>query len=209
MMKVRCPKCRTLYRINPPPVPVGDKTARCSRCGEVFRLADNAVAPATAPAPTPQPSQGAAPRPAASEAPRGEARSGAPAEPAPAPPPPPAVPAAAAPATRAEPAASAGKAASTSTTSAPASGAFRFFGPQDPHQRARHLARALVSDIVAYYPDRLEKSRAAGTLREEFREEILKSWEEYVLQVGAEFARETDHFQTALNDILARGEKVF
>lgn len=89
------------------------------------------------------------------------------------------------------------------------SSAFRFFGPQDPHQRARHLARALVSDIVAYYPDRLERSRTAGNLREEFREEVLKSWEEFVLQVGAEFARETDHFQMALNDILARGEQVF
>lgn len=88
-------------------------------------------------------------------------------------------------------------------------GAPHFFGPQDPNQRARHLARALVSDIVAYYPDRLEQSRAAGTLKDEFREEILKSWEEFVLQVGSDFARETDHFRIALNDILAGGEQVF
>jgi hypothetical protein len=84
-----------------------------------------------------------------------------------------------------------------------------FFGPQDPHLRARRLARALVSDIVAYYPERLERSHAAGTIRDEFREEILKSWEEFALQVGEEFARETDHFQTALNEILASGVQSF
>jgi hypothetical protein len=84
-----------------------------------------------------------------------------------------------------------------------------FFGPQDPHLRARHLARALISDIVAYYPERLERSRADSNVQEEFREEILKSWEEFVLQVGDEFARETEHFQTALNDILARGAETF
>jgi hypothetical protein len=107
-----------------------------------------------------------------------------------------------------------GSAAATApnTPAAPeatAGASVHFFGPQDPHQRARHLARALVSDIIAYYPDRIERSRAAGTLKEEFREEILKSWEEFVLQVGSEFARETDHFQAALNEILARGEQVF
>lgn len=75
--------------------------------------------------------------------------------------------------------------------------------------RARRLARALVSDIVAYHPDRWEKSLRAGTLREDFREEILKSWEEYVLQVGQETADQTPYFRNALNEILARGEAVF
>src|SRR5690606_32620155 len=96
-----------------------------------------------------------------------------------------------------------------SATPTGVAGAIRFFGPQDPDQRARHLARALVSDIVAYHPDRLERSRAAGTLREEFHDEVLKSWEEYVQQVGEDFARRTDHFRTALNDILAQGAEVF
>jgi hypothetical protein len=95
-----------------------------------------------------------------------------------------------------------------SVEAAPATGV-HFFGPQDPHLRARHLARALISDIVAYYPERLERSRADSNVQEEFREEILKSWEEFVLQVGDEFARETEHFQTALNDILARGAETF
>jgi hypothetical protein len=40
-------------------------------------------------------------------------------------------------------------------------------------------------------------------------EEIKKSWEEYVGQVGAETARSTPHFRDALNDILAKGQTVF
>jgi hypothetical protein len=42
-----------------------------------------------------------------------------------------------------------------------------------------------------------------------FREEIKKSYEEYVDQVGKEFADSTTHFHDALNDILASGQKIF
>jgi hypothetical protein len=83
------------------------------------------------------------------------------------------------------------------------------FGLADPHARARRLARALVSDIVAYHPERRDRSLADGTLKTELREEVLKSWEEYVAQVGAEIARETSYFRDALNEILAKGQPVF
>ncbi|HUE77611.1 MAG TPA: zinc-ribbon domain-containing protein [Longimicrobiales bacterium] len=83
------------------------------------------------------------------------------------------------------------------------------FGPQDPETRAKRLARALVSDIVVYNPEKLHESRSAGTLRKEFRDEILKSWEEYVEQVGEEMARKTSYFRDALNTILAEGNQVF
>lgn len=83
------------------------------------------------------------------------------------------------------------------------------FGPLDPAERAQRLARALVSDIVAYHGERVEASYRAGTLREDLKEEILKSWEEYVLQVGQETADQTPYFRNALNEILARGEAVF
>lgn len=83
------------------------------------------------------------------------------------------------------------------------------FGPQDPETRARRLARALVSDIVVYHPDRRARSLKAGNLRMEFREEILKSWDEYVEQVGEEIAKKTPFFRDALNEILAKGQKVF
>jgi hypothetical protein len=83
------------------------------------------------------------------------------------------------------------------------------FGSADPKARARRLARALVSDIVVYHPERRDRSRREGTLRQEFREEIRKSWEEYVAQVGGDFAKETPFFRDALNEILAGGERVF
>ncbi len=79
----------------------------------------------------------------------------------------------------------------------------------DPGQRARRLARALVSDLVAYHPRKRDEGLAQGTLRQLFREEIKKSYEEYVEQVGKELAESTPHFQEALNDILAGGQRLF
>lgn len=83
------------------------------------------------------------------------------------------------------------------------------FGVQDPQTRARRLARALVSDIKVYNPDKWEECRAQGTMRAEFRDEILKSWDEYVEQVGETMAKRTPFFRDALNEILAAGEPVF
>jgi predicted Zn finger-like uncharacterized protein len=79
----------------------------------------------------------------------------------------------------------------------------------DPGQRARRLARALVSDLVAYHPRKRAEGLAQGTLRQLFRDEIKKSYEEYVEQVGKELAESTPHFQEALNDILAGGQRLF
>jgi hypothetical protein len=83
------------------------------------------------------------------------------------------------------------------------------FGSRDPKARAHRIARALVSDIVAYHPKRRDECLAAGTLRAEFRDEIMKSWEEYVAQVGDEMAKTTPYFRNALNDILAKGQALF
>ena len=83
------------------------------------------------------------------------------------------------------------------------------FLANDPHQKARRLARALVSDMVAYHPQQREQALRDGSLRQLFRDEIKKSYEEYVDQVGREFADGTAHFQDALNEILANGQQVF
>jgi predicted Zn finger-like uncharacterized protein len=83
------------------------------------------------------------------------------------------------------------------------------FLANDPNQKARRLARALVSDMVAYHPSKREEGLKGGTLKQLFRDEIKKSYEEYVEQVGREFAESTVHFQEALNDVLAGGRKVF
>lgn len=83
------------------------------------------------------------------------------------------------------------------------------FLANDPNAKAKRLARALVSDIVAYFPQKREEGIRDGTLKQLFREEIKKSYEEYVEQVGREFAESTTHFQEALNDVLAGGKKLF
>ncbi len=83
------------------------------------------------------------------------------------------------------------------------------FLTQDPAQKARRLARALISDLVVYYPDRRKDGLAQGTLKTLFQEEIQKSWEEYTDQVGKELAESTNYFNEALNEILAGGQKVF
>jgi predicted Zn finger-like uncharacterized protein len=147
----------------------------------------HAAPPAAVPAPAPfAPAQPPQPRPAPPVV--------RPAAPAPAPAPVPAAPAPAAPAPAAPPV---------------ARPPINPFLANDPNQKAKRLARALVSDIIAYFPERHQQGKRDGTLREVFREEIKKSYEEYVEQMGKEFAEGTTHFQDALNDVLAGGAKIF
>ncbi len=94
----------------------------------------------------------------------------------------------------------------------PAPGERRPINPflaRDPSLRAKRLARALVSDMVAYYPAKHSEGLQRGTLKELFREEIKKSYDEYVTQVGSEFARTTTYFQEALNEVLGAGKRIF
>jgi hypothetical protein len=83
------------------------------------------------------------------------------------------------------------------------------FLANDPNAKARRLSRALVSDLVTYFPDRRAEGLRDGALKDLFREEIKKSYEEYVDQVGRDFAESTTHFQEALNEVLAAGQKLF
>ena len=99
-------------------------------------------------------------------------------------------------------------------TIAPASGAAprRVINPflrSDPMTRAKRLARALVSDMVAYQPAKRADGLANGTLKQLFRDEIRKSYDEYVEQVGRDVAESTAFFQDALNEVLAEGKRVF
>jgi predicted Zn finger-like uncharacterized protein len=141
--------------------------------------------------PRPQP---AAPTPVSSSAPTPRVSMPAPAaHPPPSPPAPPSAP-------------SAGSA--PPAPSAP-SRSINPFLSNDPNVKAKRLARALVSDIVAYFPQKREEGLRNGTLKQLFREEIKKSYEEYVDQMGKEFAETTTHFQDALNEVLAGGKKLF
>ena len=114
---------------------------------------------------------------------------------------------------RPAPAAPVGPPASATPLSSPAADSGRRpinpFLANDPNAKAKRLARALVSDMVTYMPQKREEGLRNGTLKQLFREEIKKSYEEYVEQVGREFAEGTAHFQDALNDILAGGNQIF
>lgn len=235
-MNVACPTCATVYRIDPAKVPTAGVRARCSVCAAVFPVSSNGTAPGPAAAPMPPrmsaPVAMVSPRPApvipppvtpapvrppvaappaggrpaiptglrpsgmfappVAPTPSGPMASPRPStpvvppRPALAPTPPPVRPAAAPPARSMNP-----------------------FMSQDPSQKARRLARALISDLVVYGTARRDEALRNGTLKESFGEEIKKSWEEFVDQVGKEMAESTTYFNDALNEILAGGQKIF
>ena len=178
-MNATCPHCETTYRVDPDKIPAAGVRARCAECRGVFRVDAAPAAETEAPSPTT-----AAPTVREAEARTAVSRV---IQPPAASPPEPANP--------------------PGPVSAPV--APPPFGAPDPQAKARRLARALISDIVVYHPERRERSLADGSLRQEFRDEIQKSWEEYVSQVGNDLARQTPHFREALNEILAGGARVF
>lgn len=233
-MNVQCTHCSTVFRVDPRKVPAAGVRVRCSICRGVFELSASAdtaspqpETPQAAPAPAeaavlaaaPQPAPIAAPAPEPVPAPAAapSPQPIAPAAPAPAPSLTPAPTPAPAPQPTPAPTPAPTFAATPAPTPPPAprpapaapqrSGSP--FGSSDPDAKARRLARALVSDIVTYHPERRDKALADGTLKREFLEEIKKSWEEYVGQVGNDTAKSTPHFREALNSILAKGQSVF
>lgn len=263
-MNVRCPSCRTVFRVDPLKVPESGIRARCTVCAATMDVRrDGAPAqpatpprpeparPAAAPPPVTPPIQprlapptaaapvvggppparpvvtGAArlsqpfyqprapqptvtPPPAASTRPSAPIFRPTPGQPVTAarvpPPQAPVPPAPAAPPPRAAiPAAPAGPAAGGEARRRPVNP----FLQQDPQQKARRLARALVSDMIVYQPEKRQRALSAGNLKEAFEEEIQKSWEEYVEQVGREMAASTPYWRDALNQILAGGRSIF
>jgi predicted Zn finger-like uncharacterized protein len=76
-------------------------------------------------------------------------------------------------------------------------------------QKAKRLARALVSDILVYNRDKRDKALAEGALVQALGQEIKKSWELYKERVTPEVANDSNYFKDALNDILADGQKIF
>jgi predicted Zn finger-like uncharacterized protein len=179
-MNVACPECATVYRLDPARIPGNGVATRCRECDTPFRVDPTAVTQAG------RVVRGSPVRPRAP----GHAR-------------PPGTGTAAG---RARPVD-----AERSGEGRPRKGGAGrpVFGPQDPRTRARRLARALVSDIKVYNPDRWRASLDAGTLRSDFRSDILKSWEEYVAQVGEPMAKGSPFFRDALIDILAEGRPLF
>lgn len=218
-MTVSCPDCKSVFRVDPAKVPATGVRARCSVCGGVIAIGGGTLPVSVTPSSS-----------AAAVAPFGSGQSRA--TPisttlaAAAVPPTASVMTPPVPTVVASPSyqpTAASTAASTATLAAPPmpavssatptpSGGKRPINPflrADPAQRARRLARALVSDLVAYHPQKRDEGLRDGTLRQLFREEIKKSYEEYMEQVGRDVAEHAPHFQDALNEILAGGRRLF
>jgi len=87
-------------------------------------------------------------------------------------------------------------------------GAIRF-GRRSAEDKARSLARSLVSDLIAYNPEKHKEALAAGTLQEVFGDEIDKSLKEYQEQVEPEVMAQGTFFNDALNSILAEEQSIF
>ena len=70
-----------------------------------------------------------------------------------------------------------------------------------------------LSKLAALFPRQEEPAPkpdpVVAALKDIFAEEIKKSYEEYVMQVGEEIAKSTPHFKDALNEILAGGQSIF
>jgi predicted Zn finger-like uncharacterized protein len=293
VITVTCPSCSSSFPVDPAKVPEGGVNARCSSCGDIFRVEKPAATPPVAASEDAQPAQsGVAPPPPeppavpagdghVDEAPHipaimDEEPPAAPAEPPPLPeptpsataapspapaptgPPPLPEPAAAAPEpvqvappplpepvtqtpepamapprmppeptpavpeeahSAAEPAGAEALGGPTPLSDAPATAPAPdpapvqgfTFGKRDPTDKAKRLARVLVSDMIMYNAERHQSALAAGTLVQDFEDEIEKSWKEFVEQVGAELANGPGRgfWTEALNDILAKGQRVF
>ncbi len=221
-MTVSCPDCKSVFRVDPAKVPATGVRARCSVCGGVIAIGGGTLPVSVTPA-----SSTAAVPPFGSGQSRATPIPTAPAASVMTPPVPAAIPAPAfqpTAASRMTPAMRPATAAvatpsmtpsmtpmSSAATATPGAGKrpINPFLRADPAQRARRLARALVSDLVAYHPQKREEGLRDGTLRQFFREEIKRSYEEYVEQVGRDVAEHSPYFQEALNDILAGGRRLF
>ena len=252
-MLVRCPSCRSAYRLDAARVPESGVRVRCPRCAHVFRLRatpesePRAATPADPPVVAP-PSAGwseALPglerdlrepprlpsRPAAGV--RGAEASERPAVPerrmwnpgtertlqldasqTEAGPPPRLETPPFRPGQKQSPAAAPSATASPTPRGAAAPVEAAATPSADPevrraHERARRLARVLVSDILVYNQETRDRALREGNLMAALGVEINKAWELYKSKVSPEVVGTTTYFKDALNEILAEGDKIF
>jgi len=204
VITVSCPSCASSFPVDSNKIPEKGVNARCSSCGDIFRI-EKPSSEAPPPPPVPEPVAEPEPLP---PPPLPEPDPVAVAEPDPLPPPAvPDLPAPSIPETPPAPAVAEPEPAAEPETAA---AGFRF-GKRDPTDKAKRLARVLVSDMIMYNADRHASALEGGTLKEDFEEEIEKSWKEFVDQVGSEIADGPGQqfWSDALNDILAKGEQLF
>jgi predicted Zn finger-like uncharacterized protein len=235
VLTVTCPSCSSAFPVDPTKIPESGVNARCSSCGQIFRV-ERPAAPPVMPKTSevsPEPDEAPPAPPASAETPAvaeqavedagtnpwgGTAKESVVADPDPLPrlseaaaePEPEPV---ADPVTEASPVVDPEAEPLADSFSEAASGVVRgfTFWERDPTDKAKRLARVLVSDMIMYNAERHQSALSTGTLVQDFEEEIDKSWNEYIDMVGEELANGAGRgfWTDALNSILAKGEQVF
>ena len=215
-MIIQCQSCSAKYFLSEERVPANPLKVRCPKCRAVFMLAGKAERAAVAVAPAPAPVlEAVAPveplRPVREPvlmqeiAPVVETPVAAPvmvAEPV-------AVPEIEPVAVAPTPAPAPAIEEEVAAPAAAPAGRGSARGGKSAEDRAKRLARVLVSDILWYNRERRDAALRDGTLMTSLSEEIKKSWELYKEKVGPEAAHSTNYFKEALNEILANGQQVF
>ena len=184
-MIIQCQGCAAKYFLPEDRVPKASTKVRCPQCTAVFTLSPR-LEPAreTVPA-TPSIAAEAAVAPTS------------------------AVEAAVAPTSAVEPSAIIEPAVEAPPVTKPAEEKPRPKRGRSKEDRAKRLARVLVSDILVYNRDKHTTALAEGRLMNALGDEIKKSWELYKDKVGPDVAGSTEFFKAALNEILADGKEVF
>lgn len=77
--------------------------------------------------------------------------------------------------------------------------------PQDPHQRARRLARLIVSDLTLYHQEKIVQGIRDDTLFEVLAQELEEGRAYYEKNADPAVVAQSDYFNQAVVDILIKG----
>lgn len=77
--------------------------------------------------------------------------------------------------------------------------------PSDPHERAKRLARLIVSDIIIYNQDKVVEGIKEDTLFDLLKEDIEVGRTYYEKNIDPAVSEHANYFNQALVDILIKG----
>ncbi len=76
---------------------------------------------------------------------------------------------------------------------------------KDPHERAKRLARLIVSDIILYNQEKITEGIKNDTLFEMLEDVLAEARRYYEKNVDPAVAAQADYFNLAVVDILVKG----
>jgi len=76
---------------------------------------------------------------------------------------------------------------------------------KDPHERAKRLARLIISDIVLYNQEKIVDGIKNDTLFQLLQDELTEGRNYYDKNVDQAVAAQADYFNLAIVDVLVKG----